>query len=118
MIYTSIKLTGLFKTKRQGMYVGSVSVEVMEELLAMMNTSKAQKNGLVLFAFKNDKGGDRGPVLNLLIDVSKPREDSTEWKAKRKLIQEDHDLSDEDEVPVKKKFVHMPKPVTAEDDDF
>lgn len=126
--YNSIKVSGLFRTKRQGMYVGNISPDVMEELQALMNTGKAQKNGVVLFMFKNQREG--GPLFNLLADAAKPRNDGK--KKYRKPIDEDDDAGEDAEPgreddddnpddfdePTPKPKKKVKKPVRTDDDDF
>lgn len=98
--YNSIKLGGLFRTKRQGMYVGNIKPDTLEELQALMNSKKAQRNGVVLFMFKNDR--DNGPVFNLLADAAKPREDRRDIedddRPKKKRIYRDEEDEEGEEV--------------------
>jgi len=89
--YSSVRLSGLFRTKRKGMYVGNVKPDQMEELQAIMNGKKAQKNGLVLFLFKAD--GDNRIAFTIFADAAKPYEGAK----KRRPIEDDNEDSDNED---------------------
>ena len=91
---TSVKVTGLFKSKKQGLYVGSIKADdeygQLDGLVAKIKEARSEKAGLVFFLWKNTY--EDGPYFNLFADVSreedKPRRGS---KAPRRKIEEDDD---------------------------
>ena len=95
--YNSIKLGGLFKTKRQGMWVGNIKPDELEELQALLNSKKVQRHGMVIFMFKNTRPD--GPIFNLLADAAKPREEFT-GKKKRILEEEGEEAQEGEEEEV------------------
>ena len=91
--YNSIKLGGLFRTKRAGMYVGNIKPDELEELQALLNSKKVQRHGMVIFMFKNTRPD--GPVFNLLADAAKPRE---EFVSKKRAIDDTDDADGTDDA--------------------
>jgi|SRR5437660_9596982 len=88
--YTSIRVAGLFRTKRQGMYIGVIKPEQMEEMQAVMNKKLTQQNGLLLLLFKAESDNPK-LRFNLLVDSAKPFEKKT-----RRPIEEDDEDQDND----------------------
>lgn len=76
--FTSIRLTGLFKTKKPGLFVGSVALKDLDGLIGKIKEAREKKLGLTFFAWKNDPtqytGDGNPPALNLTVDVERPRE--------------------------------------------
>lgn len=82
---TSLRLTGLFKTKRQGLLVGSVRDDVFDALIEKVREAKKAGRGLSFFVWKNDPNRE-GPSFSLTCDVERPQE---ERKPAGKRIQDD-----------------------------
>lgn len=66
------RIASFFKTKRDGMLVGSVREESLDLLIGKIKEAKAAKLGLVLFLFTN--AGGKGPIAGMTVDVERPRE--------------------------------------------
>lgn len=100
---TSVRLTGMFKTKRRGLYVGSVTE--IDEMKSRIKTAIAEDKGLVFFLWKNDD--EDGPAYTLSMDVSQDEDGykKKSGKPKRKPVEDDEDESaeteetDDEEVP-------------------
>lgn len=93
----SVRLTGLFKTKRRGLWVGSVTE--LDAMKSKIKTAIAEDKGLVFFLWKNDD--EDGPAYTISMDVSQD-EDRPKGKSygrpKRKPVEDDDDSdSDVDE---------------------
>lgn len=98
--YTSVQCTGLFKTQKKGLYVGSVTDEYFEKFVEKVKEAKKKERGVTFFLWRNDpdKGGDA--AFTLYMDVDKP------FKKKGKRIEEDDEQEstspgedDDDEEP-------------------
>lgn len=94
---TSLRLTGLFKTKKRGLFVGSVDADSdqMSGLIDKIKAAKADEKGLVCFLWRNDPD-EEGPAYTLSMDVSQDDYEGRP-KKKRKPVEDDDDESDEDE---------------------
>lgn len=104
---TSLRLTGLFKAKKRGLFVGSASE--LGELIDVVKKAKADEAGLVFFLWRNqlDEDSDKKqPDFTLYVDVNQEED----RPRKRRKIEDD----DEDEPRPKKKGK---KPVEDDDDD-
>src|SRR5258705_4228101 len=90
---TSVRLTGMFKTKRRGLWVGSVTE--LEEMKGKIGTAIAEDKGLVFFLWKNED--EDGPAYTLSMDVSQD-EDRPKGKPfkKRKPAEDEDDEQDEE----------------------
>ena len=99
--FTSVRLTGLFKTKKPGLFVGSVALKDLGDLIAKIKEAREKELGLTFFAWKNDperyKGEGTPPALNLTVDVERPREE----RSTRRPIQADP--FEDDAIPSEKK---------------
>lgn len=84
------RLTGLFKTKRQGLFVGSAKAEQLEALIKKIKEAKTAGKGLAFFLWKNTFGD--GPAFSLNVDVEK---DQSERPARRKQVEPDPDFEDD-----------------------
>lgn len=105
---TSVRLTGFFKTKKRGLFVGSV--DEMDDLIGRIKKAKAEDKGLVLFLWRNEDVEEGQPVFTSYIDVQRDKDEGDRPKGgykKRKPIEDDDDESeekeekddDDDEVP-------------------
>lgn len=92
---TSTGLTGLFKTKRRGLYVGSV--QDFGELITKIKKARADSKELVFFLWKQDEPEEGQPVFRLSVDVSRDEEERP--RSKNKPI--DPDPDDDDPEPKK-----------------
>lgn len=90
---TSVRLTGMFKTKRRGLWVGSVTE--IDEMKSKIKTAIAEDKGLVFFLWKNED--EDGPAYTLSMDVSQD-EDRPKGKPfkKRKPVEDDDEDQDEE----------------------
>jgi hypothetical protein len=103
---TSLRLTGMFKTKRRGLFVGSVSE--LGEMKDKLKAALAEEKGLVFFLWRNEDTEEGGPAYTLSMDVSQEddRPKKSYGKPKRKPVEDDEDQDeeaeekdDDDEVP-------------------
>ncbi len=93
--YTSVRLTGMFKTKKPGMYVGNLRKEDLEALIGKIKEAKADGKSLVFFLFRNqDKEADI--AFSLLAD-SKDEDRNARKSKKSNRIEEDDDAEVEEE---------------------
>lgn len=93
--FTSSRLTGLFKSKKQGLWVGTARPEDIEGLITKIKEAKKAGRGLTFFLWKNE---GEGPVFSLNCDVAQ------EFKAKRPIQAAEQaaaDAFDEDDDPFK-----------------
>jgi hypothetical protein len=91
---TSVRLTGFFKTKKRGLYVGSI--DELDDLITKIKKAKAVDRGLVLFLWRNEDEEEGKPKFTSYVDVQ--REDDGGKRGKRKPIEDD----DEDTEPEEK----------------
>lgn len=101
---SSIRLTGMFKSKKRGLAVGSITD--LDELIALVKKARAEEQGLVFFLWRNDIEDDekKQPDYTLYADVNKDEDrprtrrdrDEDERPVNKKKIIED---SDEEDVP-------------------
>lgn len=92
---TSVRLTGLFKTKRRGLWVGSVTD--LDEMKGKIKQAIAEEKGLVFFLWRNEDAEDGTPAYTISMDVSSDEDGSKKKsKPKRKPVEDDED-EDEDE---------------------
>jgi len=52
--YTSVQLTGLFKTQKKGLYVGSSTGEYFDKAVAKIKEAIKAKKGVTFFLWRND----------------------------------------------------------------
>jgi hypothetical protein len=92
---TSLRLTGMFKSKRRGLAVGSVDAgsDQMAGLIDKIKAAKADDKGLVWFLWRNEE--EEGPAFTLSVDVS--QDEDRPKKKRRPEPDEDDDEGDEDE---------------------
>ncbi len=91
----SARITGLFRSKRKGLYVGTARPEDIEKLVEKIKAAMKAKKGLTLFLWKNDDAD--GPAFSLSADVA---QDFPGKGGKRRPIDEDDE--DDDREPVEK----------------
>ena len=85
------RLTGLFKTKRRGLYVGGTNDETLDALVKKIKAAKAEGKQLTFFLWKSKF--DEGPVFSLNVDVEQDRQ----ARSSRKPIEPDDDEFEESE---------------------
>ena len=93
---TSVRVTGLFKTKRPGMMIGTARAEDIDKLIEKIKEARGAKKGLTFMLFKNDRGD--GPAASLLVDVEQERQGGQATRPKPKPI-EDDPFGAEDDAP-------------------
>lgn len=89
---TSVRLTGLFKTKRKGMYVGSI--DNMDDLIGKIKEAKKADKGLVIFSFRNEDAEEGQPLFTMYADVQ--NEQGSGPKKRKPIEDDDEDSDDED----------------------
>lgn len=67
------RIAGFFRTKRQGMLVGSCRGEDLDKLIQVIKDAKAQGKGLTFFLFTNPPKNERSPVAGLTVDVERDK---------------------------------------------
>lgn len=90
---TSARLTGLFKTKRPNLFIGSI--EDLKPLIEKIKEATNQKRGLTFFLWKNDPG--KGPALSLSVDVEQPREARAQQQPRRPIEADPFDVPGDDD---------------------
>ena len=97
--YTSVRLTGLFKTKKRGLCVGQIQEETIPALIEKIKEAMKAKKGLTVFLWVNDrKDEENQPYFTVSLDVA---QDKAERPA-AKPIEDDpfaDSQPDDDEVP-------------------
>jgi hypothetical protein len=71
----SLRITGFFATKKEGMLVGKIKPDEIEELKALLNSQSAARQGVVFFLFENDRPGTM--KFTLFGNIDKSMEQST-----------------------------------------
>ena len=92
---SSTRLTGLFATKRKGLFVGTARPEDIANLIEKIKEAKAAGKGLTFFVWKNDPG--RGPALSLSADVARDRQDNQDRSPRKPIENDPFDSDDETE---------------------
>src|SRR5688572_14487388 len=82
----SARITGLFRSKRKGLYVGTARPEDIEKLVEKIKAAMRAKKGLTLFLWKNDDAD--GPAFSLSADVA---QDFPGGKKRRPIDEDDED---------------------------
>ena len=93
---TSVRLTGLFKTKRRGLFVGSVTE--LDPMKDKIRKAIAEDKGLVFFLWRNED--EEGPAYTISMDVSSDEDrpkGKSYGKPKRKPVEDAEDEDDEAE---------------------
>ena len=75
--YTSVRLTGLFKTKKRGLCVGTINDEAIDKLIEKIKEAKKQKKELTVFlwAFSPQEGKpvpEHPPLFTISVDLAQP----------------------------------------------
>src|SRR5574341_691714 len=71
--YTSVRLTGLFKTKKRGLCVGTMQTETIGKLIEKIKEAKKLDRELTVFLWVNNKkDDDNQPYFIVSIDVARP----------------------------------------------
>jgi len=89
---SSVRLTGLFKTKRNGLYVGSLNAEKIEELVVLIKKALKTEKDLTVFLWKSKY--DDGPKFSVNMDLA---QDRPQGGKRRRPIQEDDDTDADNE---------------------
>jgi hypothetical protein len=84
--YDNTKITGLWKTKRPGLFVGTANE--LEEIIALVKKARAAGKGITFFLWKNDQ--DDYAAYNLVANVAQDNPN-------RKEIQEEEEQEEEEE---------------------
>lgn len=72
--FTSVRLTGLFKTRKRGLCVGTVNAEAIDKLIEKIKEAKKQNKELTVFLWVNDKKDEENqPYFTISVDVAQPR---------------------------------------------
>jgi len=85
------RITGLFKTKRRGLYVGGTNAETFQSLVDKIKAAKSEGKQLTFFLWKSKF--EDGPVFSLNVDLEQDRNE----RPKRKPIEDDDDDDFEEE---------------------
>ena len=94
---TMVRLTGLFRTKTRGLFVGGVDGENLDKLIARIKKARGEGKGLVVFLWKNEDTEGNQPKYTLNADVARDREDAP--RKNRKPIVADPEDEDTDSDP-------------------
>lgn len=87
-----VRLTGLFRTKRKGLYVGKVRAdEELSALKKLIKKAEAEGSDLTMFVWKNKD--EDGPAFTLVADIAQ----DAEGGKRRKRRDEDDEDEDQDE---------------------
>lgn len=92
--YTSIRLTGLFGTKKPGMYVGTARPEEVEQLIEKCNEALEADKGVTFFLFKN-KDRESDIAYSLAADVQQDLRASKNRRSER--IEEDDEEQEQEQ---------------------
>jgi len=95
--FTSVRLTGMFATKKPGLLVGTVEGESLDGLIAKIKECVAQKKGLTLF-FREVEQPKGNYVAQVFADVDTR---SGEDRPIRKPIQDDPQAEAPRRIPAK-----------------
>ena len=90
---TAARLTGLFRTRRRELLVGTVNNDQLDSLITKIKEATKQKAGLTIFCWKNTKGdltNRRTPLFNLSAEVAQPMEERSS-RPQRRVIEDDPD---------------------------
>jgi len=72
--FTSVRLTGLFKTQKRGLCVGTIQPETIAKMIEKIKEAKKDDKELVLFLWVNDKKDEENqPYFTVSMDVSRPK---------------------------------------------
>lgn len=63
---TGVRLTGLFKTKKQGLLTGKLREEEVKGLAKIVKRALVEEKEIVFFAYKNDEGP---AIYSIIADV-------------------------------------------------
>lgn len=95
---SGVRLTGLFATKRRGLYTGSVAAksEQLDDLIAKIKEAKAAGKGLSFFLWKSKF--EDGPPYSINVDI---QQDAPQGKPKRRYepIEEDAGFDEDGNEP-------------------
>lgn len=89
---TSVRLTGLFKTKKRGLFVGSVDEK--EAMTDVVKQAIQQNKGIVFFLWRNNEAEEGAPLYTLYMDVS---QDEGSRPKRREIVEPDDEPEDEPE---------------------
>ena len=99
---TSVRVTGLFGTKRKGLFVGSLNDEKIQELVKLIKKAISSEKEITVFLWKSKF--EEGPRYSLNMDLAQDRAERDSRKPKRRIEEDDDDEpadDDDDEKPAK-----------------
>lgn len=98
-----LRLTGMWESKRQGLFTGKLRPEDIEKLIG--KAEEADKAGcpLVFFLWENDKGSKKDPVFTLQVAVADEDNSRGRSRGSSRGRGRDRDEDDEDEKPRRSK---------------
>ncbi len=71
--FTSVRLTGLFKTKKRGLCVGTIQAETIDRMIEKIKEAKKQDKEMTVFLWVNDKKDEENqPYFTVSLDVARP----------------------------------------------
>lgn len=85
------RVTGLFKTKRQGLYVGKMRAEEIKGLRVLLKKAADESKEIAVFMYKND-AEDGKPLFSLKADINEP------FKGKKSAANDDFDDEESEDV--------------------
>ena len=88
--YTSVQCTGLFKTKKKGLYVGSTTDEYFDKFVEKVKEAKKKGKGVAFFLWRNDPDKSDTPYT-LYMDVN------TDQPKGRKIEEDDDDFESKED---------------------
>lgn len=93
-----VRLTGLFKTKRPGCYVGKMRAEEIKPLRMLLKKAVDTEKDIAVFLYKNDNPGD-GPLFSLKAALNEEMQKSGKYSkkpARRKPVEEEEEEGEEE----------------------
>lgn len=87
--FTSVQCTGMFKTSKKGLYVGSTTDEYFDKFVEKVKEAKKSERGVTFFLWRNDPDKSEA-AFTLYMDENKPFK-----KKGRKIEEDDGDQSEE-----------------------
>ena len=72
--FTSVRLTGLFKTQKRGLCVGTIQDETIDKMIEKIKEAKKAGKELTVFLWVNDKKDKPNqPYFTVSLDVARPK---------------------------------------------
>ena len=71
--FTSVRLTGLFKTKKRGLCVGTIQADTIDRMIEKIKEAKKGNKEMTVFLWVNDKKDEENqPYFTVSLDVARP----------------------------------------------